>query len=122
MIRELAEQTGSFSIEYLVSVKDGRQTNYYRVEEYYRIRYTPDRMYLLDFERKMEQIFDEDADVYVNDKIMLGITGDQVTLHESDGGNVFAFTVADKLYSYNVTDNKLARLFSFYGNVDIFAG
>jgi len=75
-------------------------------------------MYLLDFERNMEQIFDEDADVYINDKIMLGITGDQVTLHESDGGNVFAFTVADKLYSYNVTDNKLARLFSFYGNVD----
>lgn len=118
LIKELAEQTGSFGMEYMVSIKDGRKTNYYRIEEYYRVRYTPDRMYLLDFERNMEQIFDEDADVYVNDKIVLGITGDQVTLHESDGGNVFAFTVADKLYSYNVTDNKLARLFSFYGNVD----
>lgn len=118
LIKELAEQTGSFVLEYMVSIKDGKKTNYYRIEEYYRVRYTPDRMYLLDFERTMEQIFDEDADVYVNDKIILGITGDQVTLHESDGGNVFAFTVADKLYSYNVTDNKLSRLFSFYGNVD----
>ena len=118
IIKELAEQTGAFNIEYLADIKKGKQTDYFRVKEYYRIRYTPDRMYLLDFERDMEQIFDEEAPVYVNDKIMLGITGDKVTLQESDGGNVFVFTVADKLYSYNVTDNKLARLFSFYGNTE----
>ena len=117
-IKELTEQTGSFTLEYLAAIKNGKQTEFYRVNEYYRIRYTPDRMYLLDFERTMEQVFDEEAEVYVNDKIVLGISGDQVTLRESDGGNVFAFTVADKLYSYNVTDNRLARLFSFYGNTE----
>lgn len=117
-IRELTEQTGSFHIEYLASVRDGREKNYYRVKEYYRIRYTPDRMYLLDYEREMGQIFDEAADIFINDKIMLGIVGDEVKLHESDGGNVFAFATADKLYCYNVTDNKLARLFSFYENTE----
>lgn len=118
IIRELAQQTGSFHLDYLAQIRQGRQTDYYRVSEFYRVRYTPDRMYLLDFERTMEQIFDEKADVYINDKIMLGIAGENVTLKESDGGNVFAFTVADKLYSYNVMDNKLARLFSFYGNTE----
>lgn len=118
IIRELAEQTGSFHMEYLVNIKNGKQIDYYRVNEFYRIRYTPDRMYLLDFERTMEQVFDEESDVYINDKIVLGISGEEVVLKESDGGNVFAFTVADKLYSYNVTDNKLARLFSFYGNTE----
>ncbi|MBP3475918.1 MAG: hypothetical protein J6K48_06335 [Lachnospiraceae bacterium] len=118
MIKELTEQTGSFRMEYLASVKEGKDINYYRVSEYYRIRYTPDRMYLLDYEREMHQIFDEEADVYVNDKIVLGITGDEVSLQESDGGNIFTFVVADKLYSYNVTDNKLARLFSFYENTE----
>lgn len=117
-IKELTEQTGSFSMEYLVSIREGRETNYYRVREFYRIRYTPDRMYLLDYEREMDQIFDEEANVFINDKIVLGISGDEVKLMESDGGNVFAFTVADKLYSYNVTDNKLVRLFSFYGNTE----
>ena len=117
-VKELAAQTGSFTLEYLAAIKNDRQTDFYRVKEYYRVRYTPDRMYLLDFERTMEQVFDEEAEVYVNDKIVLGITGDQVALRESDGGNVFAFTVADKLYSYNVTDNRLARLFSFYGNTE----
>lgn len=118
VIKDLTEQTGSFRMEYLASVKEGKDVNYYRISEYYRIRYTPDRMYLLDYERDMHQIFDEEANVYVNDKIMLGITGDEVTMRESDGGNIFAFTVADKLYSYNVTDHKLARLFSFYENTE----
>ena len=118
IIRELAEQTGSFHLEYLVSIKEGKKTHYYRINEFYRVRYTPDRMYLLDFERTMEQVFDEEDDVCINDKIVLGITGEEVALKESDGGNVFVFTVADKLYSYNVTDNKLARLFSFYGNTE----
>ena len=117
-IKELTEQTGSFAMEYLASVRDGREINYYRVKEYYRIRYTPDRMYLLDYEREMDQIFNEEANVCINDKIVLGISGDEVKLVESDGGNVFAFNVADKLYSYNVTDNKLIRLFSFYGNTE----
>jgi hypothetical protein len=75
-------------------------------------------MYLLDFERDMTQIFDEQSDSYVNDKIILGIAGDTVDLQESDGGNVLTFTISDKLYSYNVTDNKLARLFSFYDNTE----
>ena len=117
-IEDLMEQTGAFRMEYPASVREGRETHYYRVSEYYRVRYTPDRMYLLDYERTMDQIFDEDAGVLVNDKIVLGITGDDVALEESDGGNVLAFTAADKLYSYNVTDNKLIRLFSFYGNTE----
>lgn len=117
-IKELMEPTGSFRLEYLADVKDGKVTNYYRINEYYRVRYTPDRMYLLDYEREMDQIFDEEADICINDKIILGIAGDDVKLVESDGGNVFAFSVADKLYSYNVMDNKLVRLFSFYGNTE----
>ena len=37
-------------------------------------------------------------------------------MQESDGGNVFAFVSSGKLYSYNVADQKLARLFSFYSD------
>lgn len=115
-IKELEERTGSFQLEYMIVTRSGRKKTYYQVREYYRIRYTPDRMYLLDFERKMTQIFnDEDLD---NDKIMLGIVDKNVEIEESDGGNVFAFVSSDKLYSYNVTDQKLARIFSFYNEGD----
>jgi len=115
-IKELEERTGSFQLEYMVSTRSGKEKTYYHVREYYRVRYTPERMYLLDFDREMTQIFDENADVYANDKIMLGIVDQDVKMQESDGGNVFAFVSSGKLYSYNVADQKLARLFSFYSD------
>lgn len=119
-IKELEEKTGSFSLEYIVLTREGRRKSYYQVREYYRLRYTPDRMYLLDFERDMTQIFDENESVFANDKIMLGIAGNEVEMKESDGGNVVAFVSSDKLYSYNVTDQKLAKIFTFFHDGDDF--
>lgn len=113
-IKELGTQTGSFIQEYYVSTPNGEDKNYYRVKEFYRVRYTPERMYLLEFERTMDQMFEAEGDVYANNKIMLGITSSQVPLRESDGGNVLAFVVGNRLYSYNVADNKMALLFGFY--------
>lgn len=113
-IKELASQTGSFLLKYFVSAREGQKTNYYAVEEYYRIRYTADRMYLLDFERTMDQIFDASANVYSSNKIFLGITGEEIPLKESDGGSIIAFVMNNTLYSYNVEEHKLAYLFGFY--------
>lgn len=113
-IKDLGPETGNFVMEYYVSMPYGGETCYYRVKEYYRIRYTEDRIYLLDYERTMNQIFDEKGKAYANNKIMLGITGEDTPLKESDGGNVISFVTGNRLYSYNLTDNKLALLFGFY--------
>lgn len=113
-IKELTAQTGSFLLRYYISADEEGEEGKYLVEEYYRIRHTAERMYLLDFERTMNRIFDENADVYGNNKIYLGIMGEEIPLVESDGGNVVAFVVSNRLYSYNVVDHKLAYLFGFY--------
>lgn len=113
-IKELASQTGSILLKYYVSIQEGRKTNTYSVEEFYRMRYTADRIYLLDFERTMNQIFDEEGAAFANNKIILGILGEEVELKESDGGNAIAFITGNRLYSYNLADNKLAILFGFY--------
>ncbi|MDE6607887.1 MAG: hypothetical protein K2K54_09075 [Lachnospiraceae bacterium] len=113
-VKEIASQTGSFQLDYIVATAEGRNRTYYNVEEYYRVRYTPDRIYLLDFERTMEQILNEEADIYAANKILVGIADSDVQLVESDGGNIFAFVNSNRLYSYNVTDNKLAAIYGFY--------
>ncbi len=112
-ISEIAEQTASLTMDYVVSTTDGSAKTYYTVKEYYRIRYTSDRMYLLDYERTMTQIPDV-TEMYANDKILLGITGTDIPMMESEDGNVVVFVVANKLLSYNVGTNKLAVIFSFY--------
>ena len=88
------------------------------VEEHYRIRYTPDRIYLLDYQRNMTQIPDQSR-MYGNDKLLLGITDPDVPMMESEGGNVVVFQVSRCLFSYNVATNRLTRIFSFYDKDNI---
>ncbi|MDE5891675.1 MAG: hypothetical protein K2H45_01995, partial [Acetatifactor sp.] len=113
-LMELAAQTASMELHYLVSTGSGKSQVCYLVEELYRIRYTTDRVYLLEFERTMDQIPAVEGNIYGNDKIMLGIVGEDTALIESEDGNIVVFEAAGRLCSYNAASNKLALLFSFY--------
>ena len=113
-IKEIDEQTGSFVTDFYVTTSDAETENLYHVQEYYRLRYTSDRIYLLNYERTMGQVFREDGNVYANNKIMLGITADEIQMEESDDGNILAFVSGNRLFSYNTVDNKMAYLFGFY--------
>ena len=53
-------------------------------------------------------------EMYANDKILLGITGTDIPLVESEDGNVVVFVVSNRLFSYNSSTNKLSLIFSFY--------
>ncbi len=112
-LKEIASQTASILINYMVCTSGEEETVYYQVEEYYRVRYTTDRMYVLDYERTMTQIPDV-QNMYANNKILLGITDENVPMVESGDGNVVVFLAANQLFSYNVTNNKLTVIFSFY--------
>ena len=69
LLRDITAQTASVVLEFLVKETGDAKENYYFVEEYYRVRYTPNRMYLLEYERTMDEIFDADKDSFSNDKI-----------------------------------------------------
>ncbi len=119
-LTEIANQTASFLVDYTVSTGSGKERIYYRMKEHFRVRYTTERMYLLDYERTMTQIADSE-DMYANDKILLGITGTDIPLMESADGSNVVFVVDKQLYSYNEASNKLAVIFSFYDeeNLDL---
>lgn len=118
VISEIETQTASIRMSYRVQTIEGRKRDQYNVVEFFRIRYTPDRTYLLDYERSMNQIFDPDADVYGSNKIMLGIRDSEVQMMESDGGSNLAFVNGNQLFCYHAADKKLAYLFSFYDGDD----
>lgn len=117
-LTDIASQTASFLADYMVYTSEGKNVTYYMVEEHYRIRYTPDRIYLLDYQRNMTQIPDQSR-MYGNDKLLLGITDPDVPMMESEGGNVVVFQVSRCLFSYNVATNRLTRIFSFYDKDNI---
>ena len=71
-IQEIASDTATIHLDYLTSVEADGEDSFYRIKEYYRVRYTSDRMYLLDFEREMNELFDEKSDCYTSGTIDLG--------------------------------------------------
>lgn len=113
-IKEMASETGIFLVKYLVRSKDENKTKDYFVEEYFRIKYTPETIYLLDFHRTMNEVGFFDEEMIRGEDILLGITDDDINLIESDDGNVISFVNSGTLYSYNISENKFARLYSFY--------
>ena len=118
VISEIESQNASIRMHYRVQTKEGKKTDQYNVVEFFRIRHTPDRTYLLDYERSMNQIFDPAADVYGGSKIMLGIRDSNVQMMESDGGSNLAFVNENQLFCYHAADKKIAYLFSFYDGDD----
>lgn len=112
--KELASETAVFTINYVAGVMDGELERKYFVEEYYRIKYTTDVTYLLDYERTMHQITNDEALELSGNTLTLGITDYNIGLVESEDGNNFVFVNENKLYSYSISDNKLTKLFSFY--------
>lgn len=113
-IKELTSSTGYFEVNYQVQIEEESGWATCNVKEYYRIRYTSERIYLLDWERECNQIIDEKNDIYVDDQIELGISDENIEIVESDGGNIFAFVDEGKLVSINADEEKIALLFSFY--------
>lgn len=112
-LTQISGNVASLLMDFVVSTGEGKNKIYYNVEEYYRVRYTSERMYLLDYERTMTQIPDTTW-MYANDKILLGITDENVGMMESADGNTVVFSDMGQLLSYNAATNGLTVIFSFY--------
>lgn len=120
-IYDIGKNTLSAKLEYIVSVRADSIINYYRIEEFYSVRKGQDRFYLLDFQRTMNDIFVAEKDSLVNNKIVLGIQNGGINVLESDDGNILAIENCGRLYSYDISANKFATLYSYFeaGDTDL---
>ncbi len=114
-ITEFFAQTARIRLNYLVKITTEDGEMLCRVEEYYRLRYGTQRIYLLDYERNMDQIFEMELGAFANNKLSLGIRNANVEMKESEDGGIFAFVSEDRLFCYNSSSNRFSMLFGFYG-------
>lgn len=122
-IPSLKEMSFSYNVvvlNYVVTSdnSDG-ELEYYNIEEYYRIRYTDERIYLLNFERTMNQIFNGENDFLYDNYLQLGIRSKDVAYMQNETGNITCFVQEGDLFSYNQSSNRLAKVFSFRGHEGI---
>lgn len=114
VVTEYFEQTMRLKMSYYVKVYLEDEERICRVEEFYRMRYGTERIYLLDYERVMNEVFDMNIDKFNNNKIDLGINDSDVNIMESEDGGVFAFVSEQRLFCNNSNNNRFAMLFGFY--------
>lgn len=116
-IKELNDSYFTVVVSYVLTSNNvSGQSEYFNVEEYHRLRYVNDRMYVLNFERRMNQIFRSDRDfIYNKNSIQLGIRNEAVEYDTNVTGDVIAFVQEGELWSYNVPTNTLSKVFSFRG-------
>lgn len=85
------------------------------VKEFYRVRKGEDRVYLLDFERTLNEEFSMSGFQGDDNIIKLGIVNPNVNYKYNDIGTICAFEQAGDLYIYAEDDNTITKVFSFKG-------
>lgn len=104
----------------MTNVNENGEVEYYNVEEYYRLRKNETRMYVLNFERTMNQIFRSENDFILGkEALQLGIRDKEVEYLTSDSGDCIAFVQEGDLWSYDRVNNSIVKVFSFRGEEGI---
>ena len=74
------------------------------------------RTYLLSYSRTMDEIFVMEKEALNENSIDFGIKSGEVEFAESEDGSILTFEDDGRLYSINLNENKLIRLFALYEN------
>ncbi len=113
-IKEISNEFASIELKYMVSAETKSETQYYYVDEFYRIRHSQSRMYLLDYERTMESVFNSHMLDGTTGEINLGISNNPELelVHSSDLTKV-SFVFNRELWYFDQANQEVVKVFSF---------
>lgn len=113
-ITEINTKTGTLTTEYrIAAVSESGATEVYNVKEYYRVRFTDSRVFLLNFERTTDEVFNPEDNVMEKKGIRLGVTGQDVVYRCDPKNRVIAFVQENELWTYENATSKLTQVFGF---------
>lgn len=114
-IKEILGSVACMELKYKISaVNDYDTLQYYNVTEFFRIKWTASDIYLLDYKRSMNQVFDASNQNISASRINLGIDSDsQCEFLASDSGKYIAFVKENGLWLMGISENIVRSLFAF---------
>ncbi len=116
MFTEYTRETASVVFNYYVKAKNGNEkADLYLVNEFIRIRYANNRMYLLGYQRTMEEVFNSDLTDIEDSALKIGITNhENLKLYTSSEQTKLCFVQQGALWYYDTVENRAVRVFSFF--------
>lgn len=113
-ILEIDETTASMKMDYTAkTIDDDGEEKYYSVTEFYRIRYTASRIYLLDYNRTMDEYFQPSDNTLSQTNILLGIQNSDIDYLENEDATRLCFISQNELWAYSSEAHSMSRVFSF---------
>ena len=120
-IWEINGITAQISLRYKVVTYSGStEFEAYSVKDYYRLHQTSETIYLMDYEREADQIFDAYGDLQNSGRINLGIKSSLTDIEAmADATGKYSFFVQNgSLWCYSRSENKFTDVFSFSASSD----
>ena len=117
-ICEMQDIYQSFTLRQRVKSGASDDEAVYDVEEYFRVRVGEERVYLLEYERTANRVFDAGNLSFAKTYINLGIRESDVDIVSNATGTKAAFVQEGELWLYDQDNDKLADIFGFAGGTD----
>ncbi len=120
-LTEINESTATMTLDYRISATaENGSTEVYNVHEYYRLRFTDSRVFLLNFERTTDQVFNPESNEVLSDGgIILGVTGKDIGYMADEKARVIAFVQENVLWTYRRNGGVFTRVFGFPQQTDM---
>lgn len=113
-IKEAKKAYVSVLLQYqVVCAGDNNEEEHYKVKEFFKVAKGKERVYLLEYDRVMEEVFRTTNVVLSSKGVILGITDKEMPYKVNKDGTVVAFVQADELWNYNRTEDAFSLIFSF---------
>lgn len=113
-IKESNSVYTSLLAKYQVSCEDDNgEVQMYDIKEFFRVRLSGDTVYLLDYNRDMQQVFNANLTVLDEDGIQFGIASNDIQYMTSDDDTIVAFVRERDLWLYDQDTDELSQVFSF---------
>lgn len=113
-IKDVGDDISSFELKYIVSTNSSDYKEYYNISEYYTIKWTENEMYITNFNRHQEAIYDNKNVDTKKNRFVLGI-GDKanVKYETSEDSGLTAFVKERQLWLFNYQSSTITSVFNF---------
>ena len=111
-IKDVNSDYCAVELSYILK-SDVDDTHYYNVCEYFKLRYGSERIFLLDYDRTMEEILSE-GHIKIEDNVLsLGPHPGDLSYLSNETGSIVAFTQAGSLFEYNENTGTMIGVYDF---------
>lgn len=113
-IKEMKEAYVSIQLRYQVACAgDDNEEEIYQVSEFFKVANGTERMYLISYDRIVNEIFNAKNKVLSGKGILLGLAAEDIPYRVNQEGTIVSFIQENELWSYSIEEDAFALVFSF---------